>query len=40
MTRFEAITSASRYGLQREACYLMDRLNYDPVEALSELDIL
>ena len=40
MTRSQAITTASRYGLAREAAHLMDHENLSPEEALSQLDIL
>ena len=40
MTRSQAITTASRYGLAREVAYLIDHKNYSPEEALAEWDIL
>ena len=40
MTRSQAITTASRYGLQREIAYEIDHNDCTPEEALAEWDIL
>jgi hypothetical protein len=40
MTRSQAITTASRYGLAREVAYEIDHNNCTPEEALAEWDIL
>ena len=40
MTRSQAITTASRYGLQREVAYEIDHNDCTPEEALAEWDIL
>ena len=40
MTRTEALAFASKYGLEAEVAYAIDILNYSPLEALEDWDIL
>jgi hypothetical protein len=40
MNRTEALATASKYGLEGEVAYAIDVLNYSPIEALAEWDIL
>ena len=40
MTKKEAMLTASKYNLQGEVAYLVDKQSLTPEEALSELDIL
>ena len=40
MTREQALATAAKYGLARQAAHLMDHENLSPEEALSQLDIL
>lgn len=40
MNRTEALALASKYGLEGEVAYAIDVLNYSPVAALEEWDIL
>lgn len=40
LTRYKALATAAKYGLQRKVASLIDHYGMSPEEALSECDIL